>query len=158
MVLWYVIHFVLWMTSCFHIKGPIGCIICIPEWWEDSITAKITASIPTKFCSVIRIKYCTHHIKPKSGINDCLILCLSTSLWWFLPCVVSLPVLLLSLHSSASAALLHPWCVVAQLPGASGAATNNDRFPLHYYCYIITIRDFLIHMLMLQQQQPTWHT
>ena len=56
-----------------------------------------------------------------------------TSASQFSPCAASRPVLWLALRSSASAAAPHPWCAAARLPGASCAAANNHRFPLHQY-------------------------
>jgi len=75
-----------------------------------------------------------HHTTPQEVFLASFCIWDPVSVSQFLPCVAFLPVLLLSSHSSASAATLHPWCAAAQLPGASCAATSNDRFPL-YYCY-----------------------
>jgi len=47
---------VLWMKSCFHtVSYGASCVFSS----DDSVTAENAASIPTKFCSTIKISRCT---------------------------------------------------------------------------------------------------
>jgi len=65
---------VLSMTSCFHtVKTPVWCVACINKRRE--VTAETTASIPTEFCSTIKIGKTTSLIAQWGRSLLCKIAC-----------------------------------------------------------------------------------
>jgi len=64
---------VLWMMSCFHIIA-VWNVTCIPKCRQKMIN--ITAEIPTKFCSVIKINstHCELHTRAKPAIYNFLVM------------------------------------------------------------------------------------
>jgi len=66
-----------WSSMCtyaIHYALALWSIICVPKWWKGNVTAKSTASVPTKFCSVE---------KDRVLIKGCAV-CTGVKVWFLL--------------------------------------------------------------------------